>query len=325
MGWSAMPEAGGRHISELVSEVFRRAGVKRALKRAEAVLLWSKVVGPEVAKFTAARAMDNGVLYVDVGDSETAMHLSLQRRRFLAVYHETYRAMDVKEIRFQVGRLARSAAGEPGSKARQGDSHETQAPADPQAVAQLARDLGELGLSEELGAAALRAGRSLLGMRARQLALGHSACPTCGALHGGLLEPPTARERALQGRPTAANDLPDKALCLACRRYADDPNVRAAAGVLALDPDRVTPLLAEDERSVALRLAVAYLDRAMTGLLLEALADPGVRPQLIHAARCRAAIASGKGVDELDEGDKDLLDVRYRRFIGDDWLPGGGG
>ena len=32
-----------RHVSELLAEVFRRAGMKRNLKRAEAVLLWPRV------------------------------------------------------------------------------------------------------------------------------------------------------------------------------------------------------------------------------------------------------------------------------------------
>ena len=76
----------GSHVSDVLAEVFKRGGMKRAVKRAEAVLLWSQVVGPEVAKFTEAKSLQDGVLFVEVTDSETAMHLSLQRQRFIDVY-----------------------------------------------------------------------------------------------------------------------------------------------------------------------------------------------------------------------------------------------
>ena len=62
-----------RHVSELLGEFFRRSGLKRAVRRAEAVLLWPQVAGAEVARFTEARVLRDGVLYVDVSDSETAM------------------------------------------------------------------------------------------------------------------------------------------------------------------------------------------------------------------------------------------------------------
>ena len=51
---------GGGHVSEVLAEVFRRGGMKRAVKRAEAVLLWPQVVGSEVARFTEAKALQDG-------------------------------------------------------------------------------------------------------------------------------------------------------------------------------------------------------------------------------------------------------------------------
>src|SRR5690554_205218 len=94
-----------RHVSEFFAEVFRRAGMKRNMKRAEAVLLWPRVVGADVARFSSARALREGILYVDVSDSETVMHLSMQRSRFLGEYRTTYGVTDVREIRFQVLRV----------------------------------------------------------------------------------------------------------------------------------------------------------------------------------------------------------------------------
>ena len=75
-----------RHVSELLAEVFRRGGLKRGVRRAEAVLLWRRLVGPELAAFSAAKVLRDGVLYVNVSDSETAMHLSLERQRFITSY-----------------------------------------------------------------------------------------------------------------------------------------------------------------------------------------------------------------------------------------------
>ncbi|HZJ08479.1 MAG TPA: DUF721 domain-containing protein, partial [Trueperaceae bacterium] len=241
-----MPDTKMRPVSELISELFRRKGMMRPLRRAEAVLLWPRVVGADVARFSVARTLSNGVLTVDVSDSETAMHLSLQRRRFLARYHETYDVRDVKEIRFQVGRVGKandSAAG-PGNERRAdgrgavGSGSVTteggsEAVADPQAVAALARELEALHLPDDLSGAVMLAGRSLIGLRARQKASGFTACPTCGALHDGLSAPLTPREAALRTRSAAHPGLRDRELCLGCRRYAREPRVTSEARRLA--------------------------------------------------------------------------------------------
>ena len=190
---------------------------------------------------------------------------------------------------------------------------------EPQALAQLARELSELGLTEALSAVALSAGRSLLAMRARQLAAGHKPCPACDVLHDGLLAPRTPLERALEGRDTSGYELPDRALCPACQRYARDAKVRAASRELAFDPGLPAPGLSGDERAVALRLAARYLDQMLASLLPQAISEPSLRPQLLRAARCRAAVAAGKPLSELVEADLGLLDARYRRFIGPDW------
>src|SRR5690554_4697886 len=62
-------------VSVVLDEVFRRGGMKRSLKRAQVVVLWTRVAGRELSRFTRARAFRDGVLFVDTSDSETAMHL----------------------------------------------------------------------------------------------------------------------------------------------------------------------------------------------------------------------------------------------------------
>jgi hypothetical protein len=313
-----------RHVTEILDEVFRRAGMKRGLKRAEAVLLWPRVVGAEVARFANARALRDGVLYVDVSDAETAMHLGLQRRRFLAVYHDTYQAHEVKDIRFQVGTAAR-ADERGGGPSRRGDAKTgagTGPAASPDAaeLAELARQIGAMGLPDDVATAALRAGRSLLTLRARQRAEGWQPCPTCGALHDGAVRPDTPRERTLRssGR-LGVEERRDRELCPACRRASHEPRVREAAQRLATRPSVVTPDLSEEERAVALRLAAEYLDGVLRELLPVALGDPSAREHLERAARCRAALEHGKEPDDVDDDDLARLPAAVRRLLRGDW------
>lgn len=306
-----------RHVGDAVGEFFRRSGMVRSFRRAEAVLLWPRVCGPEVARFSSARTLRDGVLYVDVSDSETAMHLSMQRRRFLAVFHERYQANDVKEIRFQAGRP--TAAGHTGRRNDTASAEVEPPEPDHEALVRLVQEVDGLDLSEDVSSAVLTAGRSLLKLQARQRAAGYVECATCGALHPGPLEPLTPREQALAGRDTSGYELPDRELCSACRRHATDHGVRLAAAEIASDPDVPTPLLSEQERGVALRLAAATIDADMRSAFVEALADPRARESLarlahrrvmVAAAQARLGVRFGPTSDPLD-----VLDPRYRRFL----------
>ncbi len=282
-----------RHVSELLGEVFRRTGMKRAVRRAEAVVWWPRVVGRDVARFTTARALRDGVLYVEVSDSETAMHLSLQRTRFLERYEHTLGRREVRDIRFRVGRPEASEGVADGA----GTSRDAPGAArprtpDPQRLAELARSLGAMDLPEPVAGAAMRAGRSWLGYRASRSAEGWTPCPTCGALH------------------------PDPGPCPACRRYRHEGRVKAAARRLAIDPGQATPELGEEERAVAEDLAAAALDAALLELLPQVIADPELRPQLERAARCRAALASRMDPSDVGEAQLARLDPRVRRVLG---------
>lgn len=276
-----MPE---RHVAELLAEIFRRSGMKRAVRRAEAVLLWPQVVGADVARFAEAKVVREGVLYVDVSDSETAMHLSLQRQRFLDVYRARFASREIKDIRFRVGRV-RPPDPEEAAETRPGRP-------DPEDLASLARSLGAMDLPEDVAGAAMRAGRALLGYRARRLADGWTPCPTCGVL------------------------CEEDGLCPACRRYAGNGRVAAAARLLAVRPVAPTPELGEQERAVAEHLAARSLDATLDELLPQVIADPALKPQLERAARCRAALATGKAPDSVQESDMDALPARVRRVLG---------
>lgn len=271
------------HVSELLAEVFRRGGMKRSLKRAQAVLLWPQVAGSQLARFTRARNLIDGVLFVDVPDSETAMHLTLQRKRFLDVFQGKFGAREVKDIRFQTGR--QMPAEEPPEEGAEPVS------IDPHDLSRMNRALGELDLPAELSRPALEAAEAMLAYRAKRKAQGWKECPTCGAL------------------------TPDEGLCSTCLRYAQDPQVRSAAQRLQTSPATQTPNLSEDQRSVAERLALEELDRVMRELLPQVLAQPELRTQLEAVARCYLSLRLGKSPAQIDERDLTLLPERVARIL----------
>lgn len=307
-----MRGGGPRSAGDLLAEVFRRQGMRRSLRRAEAVLLWPRVVGREVARFSSARAFEGGVLYVDVTDSETAMHLNMQRQRFIAVYHETYGITELKDVRFQAGRLT-ADAGQPGEAEAAGPEP------DPSDVAALQQAVEAAALPGDIAEVARSAARTLATYWAKQRAAGHTTCPTCGVLHDAVVSGLAPRERRLAELGRENESLRDRELCPSCRRAAREPRVVGAAHRMALDPDAPHPELAVEEAAVARRLAVIYLEDTLEDLLPRAVSDPSLRPHLERAARCMAALATGKGVDELGDEDLHAVDERVARVLGWSW------
>jgi predicted nucleic acid-binding Zn ribbon protein len=271
------------HVSELLAEVFRRGGMKRAMRRAQAVLLWPQVAGGQLAKFTRARNMVDGVLFVDVPDSETAMHLTLQRQRFLDVFQGKFGAREVRDIRFQTGRPIVAEESEPEPE---------NVTVDPHALSRITRELGELELPEELSKPAMQAARSMLVYRARRKAQGWEECSVCGA-------------------PT-----PEPGMCSTCAHYASEPQVLRAAELLAVHPVDPLPWLSEDQRAVAVTLAHRKLELTLSELLPQVVADQDLRPQLETVARCYLALGLGKSPKDLADADLASLPPRVARVLG---------
>lgn len=275
------------HVGALLAEVFRRGGMKRAMRRAQAVLLWPQVAGNELARFTRARNLVNGVLFVDVPDSETAMHLTLQRQRFLDVIQGKFGASEVREIRFQAGRQVEREEQPPEPE------QPPAAPIDPNDLARLTRALGELELPDELTRPAMQAARSMLAYRARRRAEGWLDCPTCGAL------------------------TPERGMCSTCRRYAGQPRVRSAAKRLSVDPSGGAAHLSEDEQSVATSLALHELEGTLMELLPQVVSDPQLRPQLETVARYYLALRLGKSPELVSDADLSSLPPQVARVLGE--------
>ena len=277
-----MRGSGPNKVADILSEVLKRSGIKRGVRRAEAVLLWPQVIGPEGAKFTHAKALHDGVLYIHVSDSETAMHLSMQRQRFLDVFHAKFGVRSVRDLRFKVG-----AVPAPEPRAEPAEPH-----IDPHELTQLTRVVGEADLPYELARPAMKLAKAIGAHRARCRARGFKPCPTCDALTdtGGL--------------------------CASCERYRRDPRVQQAARDLITDPLMPMPQLSHEERRVAQRAAKSSLEDHMFELLPHVLADPTCKPQLESAAHCYLTLVVGKPLPALPEDHYDLLDARVARALG---------
>lgn len=257
--------------------------MKRGVKRAEAVLLWPQVVGAKVAKFTEAKTLQDGVLYVEVADSETGMHLSFQRQRFISVYQGKFGVKDVKDVRFRTGRrplLEEETLAKPTPHA------------DPKALADLARSVSQADLSDELTKRAMQTAKAMLTWRAAREAEGWVPCVVCGSL------------------------TPTRGLCTTCKRYSELRPVQKASRELAVAPGRATPFLSEDERAVAVFQAQAYLAERLQELLPQVLAEPTLRGQLESAARCYLAHRLAKPLPDVTDEDLSRLDARVARALG---------
>ena len=272
-----------QNVSDVLAEVFKKGGLKRGVKRAEAVLLWPQVVGSKVARFTEAKTLQDGVLYVEVQDSETAMHLGFQRQKFVNVYVAKFGVKDVKDVRFRLGR--RPLLDEPAPRQKA-------APPDPKALAELSRAVAQAELSDELTQRAMQTAKAMLSWRAAREAEGWRACDVCEGL------------------------TPVRGLCVTCARYAEFPKVRTGSRALAVSPGQATPLLSDDERAVAVFQAKAYLAEKVQELLPQVLADPVCKPHLEFAARCYLAHDLSKPLNSVSDDDFSYLDPRIARALG---------
>ena len=272
------------HVRDVLAEIFRRGGMKRAVRRAEAVLLWPQAVGPELTRFSEAKTLRDGVLIVEVPDSETAMHLTLQRERFLRSYRDRLGVRELRDIRFVVGRPVYH-----GRDAR--DDRPAPAP-DPEELSELSRALGRLDLPDDVAGPALEAGKAWLTHRARLARQGWAPCGLCGAM------------------------TPHDDMCDTCRRYRSEPRVTVAAARLVMDPAAPTPHLSLEERKVATWLARRSIDDMLLELLPQVLADPALRDQLEQVAVRSLALELGKRPHAIDEDDFRHLDPRVARALG---------
>jgi hypothetical protein len=262
-------------VSDLISEVISKGGIKRGMRRAESVL------GPEVAKFTQAKNLQDGILFVEVSDSETSMHLMIQRQKFLDIYRTKFKIKDIQDIRFRVGRIE--------DRVKPTKQKETIIHVDPKALAQLTKSLSDL--PEKLVQPTMQSARALLAYRERKLADGWQACKLCSAIS-------------------------EQALCDACQRYSTNVKVVNASQTLMLEPTQETPFLSDEERMVAIYLAKENLKDKIAELLPFVLSDARYKLELEQTSKVFVALEKGKALVNVTEDDLDILDGRIARALG---------
>ncbi len=273
--------AAEKSVAELLAEVFRRGGMKRPLKRAQLVLMWPRIAGAELGRFTRAGSFRDGVLYVDTTDSETAMHLSLQRTRFIGSFHDQGHR-ELRDIKFRPGRIERAGDKEPQLPAFAAEED----------LLPLQQGLEDLELPTELMGAALNAAGGIARTRTLRRQLGWKPCTVCSEL------------------------AEDGHMCLSCRRYSGEPAVLGTVRKLVQDPQLDTHWLTREQREVASWLARQQLTALMQSLLPHVVADASARPQLELLAGNWLSLATGRPVAELSEGDWRGLPERIRRLLG---------
>jgi len=301
-----------QNASDALAELFGRSGMKRRLKRAEAVILWPQVVG-DVARFSEAKRLQDGVLIVEVADSETAMHLSHQRHRFIDAYQRRFGVSELKDIRFRVGKPQAPQTPAPPPP---------QAAPDPKALALMAKHINAQ-LPDTLAGPALQAAKAMLRAQAARAAQGAPQCQICGVITQQTPANTPVTNTPVTNTPvtnTPVTNTPKTVnsvvLCRACRRYLEHPLVSRASRAIAVNPDKPTPELSDDERLAALWQAERLLHKRIDGLIPHVLAEPDQRVILETAVRCYLALHLKKPLAEVTETDFVQLEPHLQRLLG---------
>ncbi|WP_261663844.1 DUF721 domain-containing protein [Deinococcus sp. Marseille-Q6407] len=235
-----------RSVGELMDATLGKNRLGFGVRRAQALLLWPRAVGPEVARLTRARSFQFGTLHVEARDSAAAHHLSMQRHHFMHRLNELLISTapagvtpeQVTEIRFGTGWTA------PGGGNRRSLAPQLPPlPPEEQARAEQAAQAA----GEELHDVARAAAEAVARSRRWREQQGWTPCPVCGE--------------------------PDPHLpCRACERTMRDPVVRRAADELMRRPEAILGLedrLGPSAEQAAYFLAVQGLEGRLKVLALE--------------------------------------------------------
>ncbi|GAA5532208.1 DUF721 domain-containing protein [Deinococcus aluminii] len=274
---------GPRNVSELLGATLGAARLAKGVQRARAILAWPQAVGPEIARLTRPRSQQGGTLFVEVRDSATAHHLTLQRHHFLRSLNALLGEERITEIRFSVGSV--------------------RAPSPAPRVAPLpapdrarARELVR-NVDGDLKDAALRAAEAITRARKWREEQGWRPCPVCGE---------------------ASKEQP----CRACTLTLEDPNVKRAARTLTRAPERLAalpPLLGDSGTNAARFTALELLEGQLELLALECVrsgGEEGYRAFLSQQAEVYLALWHRKPRSVLKREDRAALPERVRQVLG---------
>lgn len=274
-------------MGKLMGATLGSARLGRGVERARAILLWPSAVGPELSKITRPRSQQGGTLFVEVRDSATAHHLTMQRQHLLKRLNALMGDQNVTELRFSVGSI----------KHVPDAPRAAPLPAPDRARArQLAQDVQD----PELKQAVLRAAEAMTRARKWREEQGYRPCPVCG-------EP----------SPNTGPAQP----CRACTLTLEDPNVRRAARGLLRSPEQASALadlIGDSGVNAARYLALEQLADQLDLLALECVRGGGEEAYLSFLraqAEVYLCLKLGKARQALKRSDQSKLPERVRQVI----------
>ena len=91
-------------IGEIIASLLEKFQ-KRASEQEEIVSLWGRTIGTKRGAHTKVSALEGGVLTVQVDNSSFLYELSLQREDIVKKLKKHLKKGDLKEIRFQLGKV----------------------------------------------------------------------------------------------------------------------------------------------------------------------------------------------------------------------------
>ncbi|ANE43376.1 DUF721 domain-containing protein [Deinococcus puniceus] len=276
-------------IAELMGATLGTARIAKGVQRARAILAWPQAVGPEIAKLTRPRSQQGSTLFVEVRDSATAHHLSMQRHHFLKALNALLGDHPINEIRFSVGTIrSTTKAAAP-----------TPAPL-PAPDLERAQALVK-GIDGELLPAALRAAEAITRARKWREQQGWRPCPVC-------------------------NEASKEQPCRACTLSLEDPNVKRAAKLLMRLPERLPTLsgpLGDSGMNAARTLALEELKSQLDLLALECVRSgpkpdsvgQGYREFLLQQAEIYLSLTFRKPRVQLLPSERAALPERTRNVL----------
>lgn len=278
---------GPRGLGELMGATLGTARIAKGVAKARAILLWPQAVGPEIARITRPRSQQGGTLFIEVRDSATAHHLTMQRHHFLKALNALLPDSPLTELRFSVGSIRTPLA-------------VASAPPLPAPDKARARKLVQ-DVAEDLRPAALRAAEAITRARKWREEQGWRPCPVCGE---------------------ASKEQP----CKACLLTLDDPNVKKAARHLMRDPEalhEVVDILGDSGMRGARYLALHSLTDQLELLALEcvragpedALSQDSYKAFLAQQADIYLALHLEKPRAALQRRDRAHLPERPRQVL----------
>ena len=91
-------------IGSIIPGVLKQLGLEGRIEEEKLKRQWASVAGEAIAKVSRPVRVRDGVLYVEVESGAWVQELSFRRRQFVELIGDRYRAIGLKDIRFELKR-----------------------------------------------------------------------------------------------------------------------------------------------------------------------------------------------------------------------------